>query len=73
MRAYRTLRLAGWRQFLPGIRTGVRAQLARPMRFAAVGSLAGLLQLSLLALLTHLGWNALTANMCARGLALFSA
>lgn len=35
---------------------------ARPSRFAAVGGLSGLIQLSLLALLTDAGWNGILAN-----------
>jgi putative flippase GtrA len=41
------------------------SRLARPVRFAITGGLAGLMQLALLKLLTDYGWQALVANVVA--------
>jgi putative flippase GtrA len=43
----------------------LRSRAARPLRFALTGGLAGLLQLSLLTLLTGRGWPAALANAVA--------
>jgi putative flippase GtrA len=43
----------------------LHAGAARPLRFALTGGLAGLVQLTLLALLTRHGWPSLTANLVA--------
>src|SRR5437660_5215284 len=40
----------------------LRSRVARPLRFALTGGLAGLLQLGLLALLAGRGWPAAPAN-----------
>jgi putative flippase GtrA len=43
----------------------VRSPAARPLRFAGTGGVAGATQLTLLALLTRHGWDALPANLLA--------
>lgn len=53
------------RQSLSAILAGFAASRARPLRFAAVGALAGLIQLSLLSLLTGAAWNGMAANAVA--------
>src|SRR5438876_35527 len=47
------------------LRVLLRSRAARPLRFALTGGLAGLLQLSLLALLTGRGWPTAPANAVA--------
>lgn len=52
---------------MPGGRAGLLAlaDVARPLRFAITGGIAGVVQLVLLALLTRAGWAALPANVLA--------
>src|SRR5579872_6647333 len=47
------------------LRTLLESPIARPLRFAGTGVAAGGLQLTLLALLTARGWDALPANIVA--------
>src|SRR2546423_9656275 len=47
------------------LRAALLSRVARPLRFALTGGLAGLLQLGLLALLTGRGWPAALANAIA--------
>jgi putative flippase GtrA len=47
------------------LRALLRSPVARPLRFALTGGLAGLLQLGLLALLVGRGWPAVPANAVA--------
>jgi putative flippase GtrA len=55
------------RLFLPPTRYSalLLAERARPLRFALTGGLAGLVQLGLLAAMTHHGWPSLPANLAA--------
>jgi putative flippase GtrA len=52
----------GWRANATHL---VLSNVARPLRFIITGGLAGLVQLGLLALLTHHGWDAFLANSLA--------
>lgn len=49
----------GWAALL------AQGDVARPLRFAITGGIAGVVQLALLALLTHAGWAELPANALA--------
>lgn len=57
--------LAARADLLPALRATLLAEGARPLRFMATGGIAGLLQLLLLARLTHGSWPALEANALA--------
>src|SRR5579884_4020547 len=51
--------------FSTRLRTLAGSRAARPLRFAAVGGTAALVQVAVLAFLTHHGWNALLAEVVA--------